>query len=192
MIVFVHIPKTAGGTLRSIVRQWYGAGLAWIAPDEGYREPVTAKTTAVIGHGARLHGSTPDRVVAFVREPIERLLSHYAYWQQAPITKASPPLHRHVKDGCSFLEFATDPTMINLQTRYLAPFTDVELYRSGRGLFAQEVERLAVSLGKTVPVVEDVNVTKVVKHTVSEDELDLIRRINGVDRWLWERFEVIR
>lgn len=56
--------------------------------------------------------------VTWLRDPVERLASHYEYWKRKPDMENSlcRALHR---EKWTLLEFASQPALRNLQTRYL-------------------------------------------------------------------------
>lgn len=92
MFAFVHIAKTAGTTLTSILRRSYGARHF---DDRVLQRPMRAKdlrqlkrvlpfVTSLAGHGIRphldLHEVQPDlRYYTFLREPIERAVSCFQF-----------------------------------------------------------------------------------------------------------------
>lgn len=84
-LVFMHIPKTGGHTLRAVLQEVYGAALC---PAQNWDELHTVDVSAYrvfIGHFGRqietLLNEIPDYVV-FLREPRERMLSLFAYLRE--------------------------------------------------------------------------------------------------------------
>lgn len=107
MIVSVHIPKTAGVSFRTGLRQRFGDRLLLDYGDsplsgslsdrwrrlrrrvEVHRRAgeITSSYDAVHGHfAASKYQPLGDRVAlcAFFRDPVERLISQYRYWQRTP------------------------------------------------------------------------------------------------------------
>ncbi len=91
-IIFLHIPKTAGFTLQKIIeRQYPPQSIYTLEPSnelESIREfqsldpAQRAKTRLLKGHlnmGQKLHEYLPQPVTYFtiLRDPVERVLSHY-------------------------------------------------------------------------------------------------------------------
>lgn len=124
----VHIPKTAGTSLRYVlqknewVRMLYDYGnesqestpaLTEINPMKLTPESEvfdTDKFNFICGHisyGKYAHCIPPDSVVSIVRNPIERVISEYQH------------LRRHEKYTCSFAEFSSTPFQQNKQWRML-------------------------------------------------------------------------
>ena len=118
-VAFVHIPKTAGGTIRSLLVDAYGreavhgAGNYLSGPDR------TSEKATKLPPGTRLTiGHTPfalfsphlppdTRYVTFLREPVDRVVSHY---------------YRHLQGKSGTLVDALEqglPHITNLMTRFL-------------------------------------------------------------------------
>ncbi len=124
---FVHIPKTAGGTLKNVMANAFGPpqianGGDYIAdPDRARRkaEKLSSGRRIVVGHtpyGLFQHLLAPDAgVMTMLRDPVERVLSHYYS-------------HIHHKNyttgGRTFTSLANAlearlPHITNLSTRFL-------------------------------------------------------------------------
>jgi len=66
--------------------------------------------------------------VTWMRDPVERLGSHYHYWRRHFNPRKSPPLHcRVVQEDWSFERFCFSPQMRNVYTQFLWGF-DVERF----------------------------------------------------------------
>lgn len=124
-LYFLHIPKTAGTSMRSILAEKYGDRLCpaqmW---DDFFRAPELRSTQydAYSGHfgidlpkflGIRM------RVFTMLRDPVARTVSHYLQVRRGVMH----PLHDLVsKQTLRDFVFdpATVPMILNLQARYLA------------------------------------------------------------------------
>lgn len=99
-LIFLHIPKTAGTTLRNIIYAQYGeTRVAPIYPERTYIEleefnQLTAarkdQADALIGHVGygfhrRLSGNRPYRYATMLRHPIARCLSLYNHLKNRPV-----------------------------------------------------------------------------------------------------------
>ena len=121
LIAFVHIPKTAGGTVKSVFADAFGRGA--VSDSGNYLrnpEPAAAQSfqfnprvRVTIGHVPyglyRPHLPPDTRYITFLREPVERVISHY---------------YRHLdgKVGTRTLAEALEggtPAVTNLLTRFL-------------------------------------------------------------------------
>lgn len=89
IVVFHHVPKTAGTTLRLIFKQFYKPEETLevdenVASIEPYVRDKAAlrRLRLVLGHSAFRfldYYDGPVRLVTFVRDPFARLISHYLY-----------------------------------------------------------------------------------------------------------------
>jgi Sulfotransferase family len=95
MDVFIHIPKTAGSTIRSIISRQYGTeGVLYFEPTSTHwpaglspqafldRECRSRNVNLITGHhqyGMHEYTRTKTRYFSMVRDPISRELSNYYY-----------------------------------------------------------------------------------------------------------------
>lgn len=130
MIVFVHIPKTAGSSFRLAAERYfgqdallfdYGAEAAqtsdlvrhWIyekQDPEGFRRALSLQPCRFFcGHFNRdKYAELPGaRLVTWLRDPVDRLWSSYGHWR------------RHEEFDGSFREFLEQPRRQNQQARIL-------------------------------------------------------------------------
>jgi hypothetical protein len=85
------------------------------------RPELKPDTRVVHGHfiATKYWRRYPDaRYVAWFREPVERLASHYFYWQRNPDMK-NPTCRRLIEDELSIEAFAALPEMRDVQSRFL-------------------------------------------------------------------------
>jgi Sulfotransferase family len=125
-LYFLHIPKTAGTSMRSVLAEAYGGRLCaagmW---DDFFRaaELRSTKFDAYSGHFGidlpRFLG-TRMRVFTMLRDPVARTVSHYLEVRRT----VTHPLH-HLVSKQTLRDFvfdpATVPMVLNVQARYLAP-----------------------------------------------------------------------
>jgi hypothetical protein len=136
VLIFVHIPKAAGSTLNHLLEMQY-------RPEESFAtcstpryphgdlnqfEALDAQQRTRIrllnGHmGYGLHRTLPRPAVyiTFLREPVERVLSHYSFERTLP----DSPVYRYLQSGemdlKEYVRYYTEAAeMDNLQTRMIA------------------------------------------------------------------------
>ncbi len=84
-VYFVHVPKTAGTTIRSIIEYLYPQSqIIRVTENFPFATGVPPEIRFVSGHLQtyfRERFITPPRLVTLLRDPIERILSAYRYWR---------------------------------------------------------------------------------------------------------------
>jgi len=96
-IIFLHLPKTAGSTLGAIVKRQYppeavylryaGPGIGPFQEILALPEPQRARLRLLMGHlpfGIHETLPRPARYVTILREPVERVVSHYYFVRRRP------------------------------------------------------------------------------------------------------------
>jgi len=136
-LIFVHIPKSGGTSIRAAVTEFFSHDL--VLDDYGDRpnDPISpmnidpygfldrcrqqnalnlANKAAVIGHFwiAKYEGVAADVRATILRDPITRAISQFFFW---PAQNANNPLHQYViSNRLSFIEFARIPRVNSLYT----------------------------------------------------------------------------
>ena len=109
-LIVLHIPKTAGSALRSLLNKVYGrecvatAGIDFQVSGDTIRlRDIPNGTKVLTGHitykqARELHVQTGARLVTFLREPTERYLSHYYHLKRINVRNSGfiPKLQAHV------------------------------------------------------------------------------------------------
>lgn len=116
LLIFMHIPKTGGMTLKRIIKRQYPDDTILKDITDGKIQEFQEKMEErdfkfVFGHlsfGLHLHTSKPCTYITMLREPIDRVISMYYY----VLNKEDHPLHDIVK-GLSFGEFLDHPDLKN-------------------------------------------------------------------------------
>jgi hypothetical protein len=131
-LVFLHIPKAGGATLRRILFRVYGKDACyWIMPSGNDRRSTMERLKAmgreekrklrvITGH---FHYGTVDPIleqptlyVTLLREPAERVRSQYQFVRGVP----DHPHHQIAQGSLAEYSAASSPALDNLQTRLLA------------------------------------------------------------------------
>jgi hypothetical protein len=94
LLIFLHLPRTAGTTFASILRRLYGPDavleLYGAGPEEGWdalAPEAAARIRVVTGHfafGVHERLPQPSRYITFLRDPVDRVISHYRYVRSQP------------------------------------------------------------------------------------------------------------
>jgi Sulfotransferase family len=170
VIISAHVPKTAGTSFAVWLESVFGSGQ--LVRDYGDR-PIDPKsemnvdptgflsrygaarrlpegTMVVHGHfWAKKYERIENAVrITFLRDPIERTISHYYFWLNMPSDGHS--LHRRVLDeGMGMLDFARLPQMRGFYRDYF--FRDVNMasfdFIGDTAFFDEELGRLEALLG---------------------------------------------
>jgi len=147
LIISVHIPKTGGTTFLEVLKEaaqeilYLDYGSQVFSPSAVYRhgkrveesfESITnleslPGRSVVHGHfrtGKYLPKFPNASYVTWLRDPVERLASHYYFWQRAAHDHGfmdNPLCNRVISQKMSLVEFAELEEARNVQHRFLAP-----------------------------------------------------------------------
>lgn len=197
--LFIHIPKTAGTSLRRHLSQQFKQGLAC---DYGASQPLThpvlsqdrlpgdkyyallkAGIELVYGHiwykNWQAYFKRSD-TFAVLRHPVDRCISHYQHLLSHGDAVVSD-LSQGIQQGTiSLSEFATHPDMINLQSRMLDITPDNwQQVTEFRGLFISE------TLSREHRVKKTLNQTQR-SFAVQADDIAVIIQANEFDLFIYE------
>jgi len=94
LLVFVHLPKTAGSTLVNVLERNYGGDAVLGLYDSTYGEEAArltpaemARTRVIAGHfyfGVHELIAASCRYLTFLRDPVARVVSHYHFSRRQP------------------------------------------------------------------------------------------------------------
>jgi hypothetical protein len=147
LLVSLHLPKTAGTSFARTLSAAYGAGYladyadlpmqhgAWRRRRHAVRKGLALRgslpgdVTCIHGHFLPLKyriaaASRPVRYITWLRDPMQRLASHYAFWRRDydGTDPAQPLRNRVLGEDWSFERFALGPEMRNVYHQYLWGF----------------------------------------------------------------------
>jgi hypothetical protein len=140
-IISVHIPKTAGSSFKKILEAYFEDKILFDYEDAPINTPpffrkykalkdsflipkkLHGNTRCIHGHFLPYKYSRLDRnktlFVTWLRNPLERMISHYKYWTRT-YTPQSPRLHRKiVEEKWSLEDFCFSPAMRNFYAQFL-------------------------------------------------------------------------
>jgi len=140
-LIFLHIPKTAGTTLRSVVRRQFLPAHIHAVDDDNWVVANTRLSTladeqrrtlrCVIGHfpyGVHAYLPRPARYVTMLRDPVEWSLSFYSVISGGKVNMHIPILRKVAQEGIElrdFPRFLIDNGLTDPQTRAIGGFVDV-------------------------------------------------------------------
>lgn len=142
LFIFLHVPKTAGTTMNTLLVTQYGQGhVAFLHESNPWSterlvqlcNAEDSPIKAISGHfpfGIHQLIDRPCTYFTFLRHPIEMLVSMYYYIRRTPVV----PTHEKVLT-MSFREFAESPELehltTNLQTKYVTGMPNRFEHQSG-------------------------------------------------------------
>jgi hypothetical protein len=220
-IIFLHIGRTAGTTLNSILDRQYPRRSTYqfdshrltesIAEFRGLPEDRRRGMRVVRGHVSfGIHESLPGpwTYITLLRDPVERLISHYQYVRERPhrlsrrVIEESMTLEDYIRSGISV-------ELNDWQTRVLAGATNAPFGTTDRAMldralgnveqhfavvglserFEETVVMLKQSLGWKRAWFTNLNATRdrPPRAAVPDDALRAIREVNALDIELYER-----
>lgn len=144
-LISLHLPKTAGTSLRQALESHFGPALMldygdlplntprpwreWRAWRDGrrlQRDGLPPAVHCVHGHFLPLKYRRLEPAPVFatwLRDPVERLISHYRYWMTATDPAGLPALHRRVvAQQWSLERFCLGPELRDLYHQFLWGF----------------------------------------------------------------------
>ncbi|WP_273005587.1 sulfotransferase family 2 domain-containing protein, partial [Leeuwenhoekiella blandensis] len=208
-----HIPKTAGTSFREVIQKLYKDDICYDYTDNynlsdyvkpsmkmkmqrkwhyrKFRQKLKDTDKCIYGHFRVSKYQSLDNlneVTFFLREPTERLISHYYYWKKNP-----DPLNyvckELIENDLSLENFAKLPLVQNFQSKFVGntPISDFSFIGITEK-FDQCIESFCDLHGITSPDLERkmVNKDKTPLKDISPKVLEKIRSLNTIDLRLYE------
>lgn len=146
LLVSVHLPKTAGTSFGASLKAHFGDRYRDDYGDGGIGKPFGERCMHAMASAMRLAEEGGDAAacihghflplkylllgvrrelvfMTWMRDPVERLVSHYHFWQQSYDPGSSAPHHREVIErGWSLERFCFSERFRNIYTQYLWGF----------------------------------------------------------------------
>jgi len=145
MLISVHLPKTAGSSFRASLEQHFNQKMFFDYADLPINTPPFQRNSNALISGLEnaerdfgevecIHGHfmpakylllntvKPLTFVTWMRDPVERIVSHYYFWQRRYWPEA-PPLHKRiVEEKWSLEKFCLSEEMQNFYHQFLWGF----------------------------------------------------------------------
>jgi hypothetical protein len=147
-LLFVHVPKCGGSSIREAVRRQFGERL--FVDDDAPADPTSLMNIDPDGFLERYHGGTYDFLMGveavtghlwirkydpvkadiravILRHPVERTISHYFYWRK--LGRPEQPLRKHLLTAeLDIVRFARLPIIRWFYTRQFFRDTDMGVF----------------------------------------------------------------
>ena len=206
MILFVHIPKTAGTSFRIGLEQAFGrqkllldygpdspetdADIQRLYAQKPFR-PIRVADIVSVNNPAVLCGHFPvskylnvfpdATVISFVREPLQRCYSEYLHFQ------------RHKNYNKSFKTFFSQKSQINLQSRFLEKLPPEGIIGCNE-YYEQSLSMIFKSTGLSVPLLSLNRHRKKLHHTypskiIGHENISLFYQLNDKDLCLYKKIK---
>ncbi|MBA8888475.1 hypothetical protein FHW12_002708 [Dokdonella fugitiva] len=147
MLISVHVPKTAGTAFRTRLERHFGDRLLLdyadrpLAPGHLWRRFANpAPSVARLAGFACVHGhfiadkydhlGARARLVSWLRDPVQRVASHYHYWKRVPDPR-NPDCRRLVQERLDLEAFAALPRMRNVASRFFGRYRPADFFFLG-------------------------------------------------------------
>lgn len=204
-LISVHVPKTAGASFRKVLATVYseeGAYQPIYSKEEGVESIWSGGVPSIHPRTRAIHGHFPAtpmllkafphaRVIAWIREPVARIISYYYYWRRTP--RHGNPAHDEFLDlDLSLLDFAHHPAMRREMLQYFERVKLDDFFFVGlMERFDEDIRELARLLGWPQPQIPKAN-TAPERPRVSYNEIREIERTQEEAIDLYHRIKAMR
>lgn len=143
-VLFLHMPKCAGSSMKRVFQEFYRENFKTdynnffripqksrfkeIALELSKNPHIPQKNTMIYGHyfpikyinKCQYQNNTKQILITFLRDPLERLASHYAYWSKGDFSSSHNYIRQKMKkEEWDFERFARSKEMRNFYAQFL-------------------------------------------------------------------------
>ena len=201
-LIFIHVPKTAGQTVKHIVNSWFGANFyphyyneaeRGMPPQRDFEALAQQDEAVIYGHFNRLRGfgiqdyyPQARQFVTILRDPLQMALSHYFYVRKSALSwkdKTRLPqqeVSAHIATTKLNMlnHFPVEVTADNYQDVVQAYF----IYIGITERLPESLSNIAQLLNKPAPLeVPTINATERSDVSLSQDVVDAFKRNNSLE-----------
>ena len=200
-LISIHIPKTGGQSFYHVLQQVYGDRLsmyyrrrdydAIMKEHRRFEDSLAPQLKVLHGHLyykelKRLHKHTKAKVICWMRDPVERVVSNYHYFKQRLDQSDADPENAHRRDE-TLLQYAGRRDARNRMHKFLKGLPLEDFYFIGLlEDYEADVKRLGRLLGWGKVELPHVNKAESPKPELDEATLKKLRRWNRRDIKLYE------
>ena len=197
-LVSIHIPKTAGTSLYSILQVIYGKDHTLELKREAVREYANNFDQLLTDRHEVLHGHfhykevrhilTKDtRIITWLRDPVERVISNYYFFHKRINTT---PGHRQAhRKNETLIQYASHEGTRNRMTTFLEGIDLKDLFFFGTvAHFDRDLDALAAKLGWSGYTSQRNNDNRTYRSAfpdITADEINILERLNEKDVQLY-------
>jgi len=154
-IVSVHLPKTSGHAFAEALLQVYN--IKEIFFDYPYQAEanlvrIENQIRVIQGHfpATKYRNLFPNaKIITWLRNPIERLISHYFFWKSIPLEEKNTSQRLLQENDLDLVQFSELPEMQNYITSFfIGEMKITDFYFVGiQSFFKEDLKELSVELG---------------------------------------------
>lgn len=188
-LIFLHIPKTAGTTLRTIVNRQYPSHTILCGPGFELREllrtlPEHRKRAIRVlqGHmpfGLHEYLAEPAQYITMLRDPIDRVISTYYFIMRRPRNRLYKEVVGNNMSLSDFVRSGVAPRASNQQTRAISGLRDSDITTRDLDIAKRNVDVYFSAVGFTEQFDESI---VLFKRVLGWQDIQYIRRNVTTDR----------
>lgn len=203
-LISLHIPKTAGTSFGNTLKSVYGNAFTRfdMFPNKPHPQTVPHTTRVIHGHfkypdiAALFHISDDVAVITWVRDPAERVISQYFYFQQIlreSMKEEYKHMHTLQRMEKTLLEFAEAERNQNRMTKFLRGIRLQEMFFVGiQEYFSEDLADLAAMLHWQSVMEFHHNPSSTQRELVAEEIKAEILTLNSQDKELYQEALYLR